>query len=146
MDIRTLDRELSVAPQVQPADLPAIARAGFRAIVCNRPDGESAGQPGFAEVERAARALGLSAHYLPAESGKVTDDQGRQFAVLLDALPKPVLAYCRTGMRSATLWALSQSGVQAPADIAARAAGAGYDLRGLLGRLAPPRTNPADAH
>jgi sulfide:quinone oxidoreductase len=108
MDIRTIDRELSVAPQLQPADLPAIARAGFRAIVCNRPDGEGADQPGFGEVERAARALGLPAHYLPAESGKVTDEQGRQFGALMDALPKPVLAYCRTGMRSATLWELSQ--------------------------------------
>lgn len=108
MDIRTIDRELSVASQVQPADLPAIARAGFRAIVCNRPDGETADQPAFSEVERAAREWGLPAHYLPAESGKVTDEQGRQFAALLDRLPKPVLAYCRSGMRSATLWSLSQ--------------------------------------
>jgi sulfide:quinone oxidoreductase len=109
MDIRTLDNDIAVASQVQPADLPAIARAGFRAIVCNRPDGESAGQPAFSAVERAARELGLPAHYLPAESGKVTDEQGRQFAALFDTLPKPVLAYCRSGMRSATLWSLSLS-------------------------------------
>ena len=93
MDIKRIDQELAVAGQVQAADVPAIAQAGYRAIICNRPDGEGADQPVFEEVERAAREHGLHAHYLPAESGKVTDEQGRQFGELLATLPKPVLAF-----------------------------------------------------
>ncbi|MBW8368402.1 MAG: TIGR01244 family phosphatase, partial [Arenimonas sp.] len=53
MDIRILTDELSVSPQVLPPDLEAIRNAGFKAIVCNRPDGESADQPNFGEIERA---------------------------------------------------------------------------------------------
>src|SRR5688572_24486205 len=84
MEIRTIDRELAVAPQLQPADLAELARTGFRAVICNRPDGEAADQPVFAEIERAARELGMEARYLPAESGKVSDEQGQQFGRLLD--------------------------------------------------------------
>ena len=76
MDIRSIDRELSVSGQIAAQDVPAIASAGFRAIVCNRPDSEGADQPGYAEIERAARENGLQVRYLPAESGKVTDEQG----------------------------------------------------------------------
>ena len=144
MDIKRIDHELAVAGQVQAADVPAIAQAGYRAIICNRPDGEGSDQPVFEEVERAAREHGLHAHYLPAESGKVTDEQGRQFGELLARLPKPVLAFCRTGMRSTTMWALSQAAARPLPQIIERAAAAGYDLKGLVRRIAAGGRTPVD--
>lgn len=135
MDIKTLTPTLSVAGQIAADDLPEIARAGFRAIICNRTDGEAADQPGFSEIERAARGAGLEVRYLPAESGKVSDEQGAAFGTLMDELPKPVLAYCRSGMRSATMWALSQSGKIPLPGIIETGAKAGYDLRGLVRRI-----------
>jgi sulfide:quinone oxidoreductase len=144
MDIRTIDRDLSVAPQIRPAEVGAVAQAGYRAIICNRPDGEGADQPGFSEVERAAQEFGLPVRYLPAESGKVTDHQGQRFGELLDELPKPVLAYCRTGMRSTTMWALSQSGRRTLPEILQRAAAAGYDLKGVVRRIANGGRTPLD--
>jgi sulfide:quinone oxidoreductase len=142
MDIRTIDRDFAVAPQLRPADLDQLARSGIRAVICNRPDGESADQPGFAEIEHAARALGMEARYLPAESGKVTDEQGAQFGELLAGLPKPALAYCRTGMRSVTLWALSQATQRPLHEILQRATAAGFDLKGVQHRIVaqPERT------
>lgn len=54
------------------------------------------------------------------------------------AMPGPVLAYCRSGTRSATIWALSQSGLQTRDEILTAAARAGYDLRGIAGALRDP--------
>lgn len=109
MNIQDLAPGLSVSDQIVPMHLAALKAAGFRAIVCNRPDGESGDQPPFSDIERAARALGLAAHYLPAEAGQVTEAHGVAFGHLLAQLPGPVLAYCRTGQRSKTMWVLSQS-------------------------------------
>jgi sulfide:quinone oxidoreductase len=144
MDIRRIDHGLAVAGQVQPGDLAAIAQAGYRAIVCNRPDGEGSDQPLFQELERAAREHGLQARYLPAESGKVTDEQGLQFGELLAELPKPVLAFCRTGMRSTTMWALSQAGTRSLPLIIERAAAAGFDLKAVVRRIAAGGRTPLD--
>ena len=144
MDIRTLTGELSVAPQILLPDLKALQAAGFRSIVCNRPDGEGADQPTFAEIERSAAEHGLQAHYLPCESGKVTDEQGAAFAALMAGLPKPVLAYCRTGMRSTTLWALAQAGQTPLPQIIERSAKAGYDLKGVVRRIVNGGRTPVE--
>lgn len=125
MDIRTLNADLSVSPQIRPDDLVALKAVGFRSVICNRPDGEGSDQPLFSEIERAAQAAGLEARYLPAEPGKVGDDQGKAFGELIAMLPKPVLAYCRTGTRSASMWALSQATTQPHARIVETAKHAG---------------------
>jgi sulfide:quinone oxidoreductase len=136
MDIRPLVSGLSVAPQIAAAELTELKQAGYRAIICNRPDGEGADQPLFAEISHAAQAVGIEAHYLPAESGKVSDEQGVAFGQLFDSLPKPVLAYCRTGMRSTTMWALSQANSQPLPAILESAKKAGFDLKGVIRRIA----------
>ena len=108
MQFKSLTPDLSVGPQLAEADLPAIAQAGFKSLICNRPDGEAAGQATFAAIQTAAQRLGLVCRYLPVETGKVTAEQGGVFGLLMEELPKPVLAYCRSGLRSSTLWSLSQ--------------------------------------
>lgn len=72
MTIHPLAPGLSVSEQILPAQLAELKAAGFRAVICNRPDGEGNDQPLFAEIERAALSAGIEAHYLPAESGKVS--------------------------------------------------------------------------
>lgn len=144
MEVRQLTPGLSVAPQIFAADVPKLKQFGFRAIICNRPDGEGTDQPLFAEIEQAAHALGIETHYLPAESGKVTDEQGKAFGEILAALPKPVLAYCRTGMRSTTMWALSQAGNMSLPSILEHAAKAGYDLGGVVRRIANSGRTPLE--
>jgi sulfide:quinone oxidoreductase len=135
MQIQTLTPEISVSPQTAPADMDAIRAAGFRSLICNRPDGEGNDQPLFTEIRQAADDAGIEACYLPVDSGKVGDDQARQFVDLFARLPKPVLAYCRTGMRSTTLWALAQADKLPVARIMATAASAGYDLKGVVRRI-----------
>jgi len=144
MDIKALSVELSVAPQIAAADMRAIADAGFRSVICNRPDGEAADQPVFSELERAARDQGLEVRYLPAVSGKVTDEQGQAFGALMRELPAPVLAFCRTGMRSTTMWALSQADSLSLRLIIERAAKAGFDLSGVVRRIVNGGTTPVE--
>ncbi|MFT3803626.1 MAG: TIGR01244 family sulfur transferase [Burkholderiaceae bacterium] len=145
MDMRPLTAEVAVGPQVTATDLPAIAAAGYRSLVCNRPDGEAPDQPGFREIERAAQALGLQASYLPVESGKVTDEQAQAFGRLMTELPGPVFAYCRTGTQSATLWALSQADSRPLPKLLEAARAAGYDLRGVARRIANGGRTPPEA-
>ena len=144
MEIKPLNTVLSVSAQIAASDLQAIADAGFKSIICNRPDGEGSDQPGFNEIELAAERLGLVAHYLPAESGKVSDAQGAAFGQLMDSLPKPVLAYCRTGMRSTTMWALSSAGKVPLPLIIESSAKAGYDMKALVRRIVNGGKTPVE--
>jgi len=144
MDIKALTTELSVSPQIGIADMRTIVDAGFRSVICNRPDGEGADQPGFSEIERAAKDQGLQVRYLPAVPGKVTDEQGQAFGALMSELPKPVLAFCRTGMRATTMWALSQAGQRPLPQIIERAAKAGHDLKGVVRRIANGGKTPIE--
>ncbi|MEQ1682726.1 MAG: TIGR01244 family sulfur transferase [Burkholderiaceae bacterium] len=144
MDIKALTTELSVAPQIAPADMRALADAGFRSVICNRPDGESADQPVYSELERAAKEHGLEVRFLPAVSGKVTDEQGQAFGKLMSELPKPVLAFCRTGMRSTTMWALSQAGAMPLPQIIERSSKAGFDLKGVVRRIVNGGKTPVE--
>ena len=144
MDIKALTTELSVSPQIAATDMRAIAEAGFRSVICNRPDGESADQPVYSELERAAKDHGLEVRHLPAVSGKVTDEQGEHFGQLMNELPNPVLAFCRTGMLSTTMWALSQAGAMPLPQIIERSAKAGFDLKGVVRRIVNGGKTPVE--
>ncbi|MDB4241057.1 bifunctional protein tyrosine phosphatase family protein/NAD(P)/FAD-dependent oxidoreductase [Yoonia sp.] len=148
MDIKKLTPEISVAPQITPADMKAIKDQGFRAIICNRPDGEGADQPTFKEIEAEATKHGLDAAYLPIVAGKVGDDDADCFADLMTELPGPVLAYCRTGTRSAILWSLTQAETLNVAQILSVTKAAGYDMAGVVRRIVnggKTPTNTGDA-
>ncbi|SLN19749.1 Beta-lactamase hydrolase-like protein [Roseivivax jejudonensis] len=144
MDIHTIDDRLAVSPQITAADVAALAAEGYRGIICNRPDGEGADQPSFEEIERAASENGLEARYLPVTTGMVRDADAEAFAEALRTLPGPVLAYCRSGTRSATLWALSEATARPLPDILARTKAAGYDMSGVARRIANGGKTPTD--
>ena len=144
MDLRAINATLSVSPQILASDLQKIADQGYRAVICNRPDGEGADQPTFEEIEAAAKAVGLEARYVPVVAGKVQDADADAFATAMDELPKPVLAYCRTGTRSATLWSLTQAKTLSVADILAATKSAGYDMAGVVRRIVNGGKTPTD--
>lgn len=135
MKINKLNEEVSVAPQIDVEDIPAIAAAGFKTIICNRPDGEEFGQAVCGDVKAAAEAHGMTFSHQPVVSGQIAQDDIAAFKSLLDASAKPLLAYCRSGTRCAVLWALSQAETTPAEDILAATQKAGYDLSGLAGAL-----------
>lgn len=103
--LNPLSADFAVAPQLGPEDMPAIAQAGYKSVIINRPDFEGgADQPTSADVMAAARAAGLRVEYLPVVSGAMTQQDVERFGQLLDELPAPVLAYCRSGARCTSLY------------------------------------------
>ena len=143
LDIRRIDDRIAVAPQIAAEDVPAIAAAGYRAIVNNRPDGEEPGQPGGEAIRAAAEAAGLAYTAIPITHAGFSQPQVAAMIDAIDSAGGPVLAYCRSGTRSCNLWALAGAGLgQDPDALTAKAAGAGYDLtnlRPLMDAVAPPR-------
>jgi sulfide:quinone oxidoreductase len=137
MDIRKITDDLSVSPQISVGDVAGIAAAGFRAVICNRPDGESADQPRSDDVAAAVKASGMEWRMQPVRQiGRADVDA---FDKLLAELPKPVLAFCRSGTRCTTLWSLAEIDRRSVDDILARTRAAGYDMSTLVQRAAGPR-------
>lgn len=103
MEPTKLDDTLFVAGQVRPEEVEQLAKAGFKSIICNRPDHEEPGQPDFAEVAAAAQAQGMEARHIPVDAARPVETQKDAFARALEELPGPVFAYCRTGNRCTML-------------------------------------------
>jgi sulfide:quinone oxidoreductase len=137
MNIRKITDEFSVSPQISVSDVAGIAAAGFRTVICNRPDGESADQPRSDDVAAAVTASGMEWHMQPVSQISRADVDA--FGKLLAELPKPVLAFCRSGTRCTTLWTLSEIDKRPVDDILARTRAAGYDMAALVQRAAGPR-------
>ncbi|HEX8667370.1 MAG TPA: TIGR01244 family sulfur transferase [Allosphingosinicella sp.] len=133
---RRLDTNVSVAGQVDPSAVAELAAAGIGMIVNNRPDGEEPGQPDSGEVEAAARSAGIAYRHIPVAGG-FSEAQIEAMREALAAADGEVLAFCKSGTRSAYLWALARARMgDEPGEIVSRGAAAGYDLRPLLPYLA----------
>ncbi len=103
--INVMTSEFAVAPQLGPDDMAAVAAAGYKSVLINRPDFEGGpSQPTAQAVAAAAHTAGLQVVYQPVVSGAMTQADVTQFAELLKTLPAPLLAYCRSGTRCAMLY------------------------------------------
>ena len=129
MSPRQITADFAVAPQIAVSEIPNLHAAGFRSIICNRPDGEDSGQPPYAAIEAAAKAAGMEARHLPVRPGQMTASDVDTMRSLIDSLPKPVLAYCRSGARSTALWQAAQ---QAASPSSSSAQSTDVGLGGLL--------------
>lgn len=108
-DWKELDQQVTVAPQIRPEDVPHIAAAGYRVVMCNRPDGEEAGQTDWAEVAEACRQNGITPKYVPQSDRSPTDYAVSSFLTIMRETQGKVFAYCRTGTRCEILWNAAKS-------------------------------------
>ncbi|MDB5416724.1 MAG: hypothetical protein JWP50_143 [Phenylobacterium sp.] len=133
-DFRRVTDQISVSPQISVDDVDAAAKAGFKTIINNRPDGEDPAQPSGYAIEAAAADAGLAYFHIPVRGGP-TPEQVETTGKVLDEAARPVLAFCRSGTRSIVTWALSQaaSGARSPQELVSLGRAAGYDLSGVLG-------------
>jgi len=115
---KKLDEKIAVSGQISVNDVVAIAAAGYKSIICNRPDGEGGeNQPSSTELENAARAAGLQFAYLPVEIGQVSDEKSTAFHQLMATLPGPVLAFCNSGNRARALYSRTVGTATGPVEI-----------------------------
>ena len=110
-EVEQLSADVCVTGQLETPDMAWAARAGFRSVINNRPDFEGGPhQPTDAQMRQAAAAVGLAYAYLPVNPAVQTPDEIARFALLLSELPKPVLAFCRSGARSGKLYRAATGG------------------------------------
>ena len=105
--MKKVNDQFYLAGQINISDLTAIQAAGIKTIINNRPDHEEPDQPSAAQIANAAQQHGIAYHHLPMANNQplpptlVTD-----FKTVLANTNDPVLAHCRSGMRSSLIWAL----------------------------------------
>jgi uncharacterized protein (TIGR01244 family) len=104
MNIVKLTESFAVSAQISEADVAAIAAAGYKVLINNRPDGEESSQPSSAAIAAAARAAGLEYHHLPVTALNFPGAGFEEMCDLLDDVDRPVLAFCRSGTRCTNLW------------------------------------------
>ena len=142
-DFRQVTPTFWASPQIGLEDVREAKARGFALIVNNRPEGESDDQVPGDVIAAEAAECGLAYRAIPITHAGFGEEQVRAMTSALDEAQGPVLAYCRSGTRSTLLWSLAQAAAGTDPDtIAARAAGAGYDvssIRPLIDMLAARR-------
>jgi uncharacterized protein (TIGR01244 family) len=136
MDFNVINDQLTVSGQILPQEVSTLAERGFKTLICNRPDEEVEEALQSSALEAAAKAAGLNFRYLPIYPGQFTEEMADEMRTVMTELDGPFYAYCRSGTRSCTLWALSQAGILDAQDIITQAAAGGYDLSGMAAYLA----------
>ncbi|MXU64288.1 TIGR01244 family sulfur transferase [Oceanomicrobium pacificus] len=136
MLVKSLTETFSVAPQIAAEEVSHVAQTGFTTLVNNRPDGEVPDGLQSADMAAAAERAGLAYHYIPIVPGQMGPAEVAALRDVIKGASGPILAYCRSGTRSATLWALAEAPTREAGEIVDRAAKAGYDLSGMQPMLA----------
>ncbi len=135
MDIRQLSPTLSVSPQLAIEDLDELKAAGFKTVIINRPDIEVDPIPNSGNIIKACQTRNLETRFIPITPGQISPAEVSQFREALATLPEPAIAYCKSGTRSAYLWAFALAGTLTPEQILNSCQRAGYDLSVLRPQL-----------
>lgn len=127
--IRQLDDTTLVGGQIAPDDVPDLKAQGITMLVNNRPDNEDAGQPLSTDIEAAAREAGLEYRHIPIRYGIGPSDVEAMRDAMRATGDGKLLAFCRSGNRSALAWAVARAedGVE-PEELHRRAHEAGFSL------------------
>jgi uncharacterized protein (TIGR01244 family) len=128
--IRQLDDKTLVSGQIAPHEVAELASQGITMLVNNRPDGEEPGQPLAGDIEDAAAAAGIAYRFIPIIRGIGPADVECMQQAMAEAGDGKLLAFCRSGTRSALTWALARRS-------------SGVSKEDLEGRLAEHGINPS---
>lgn len=126
-----LTPDFAAGPQPEVDDMAALAAAGFRSVICNRPDDEVPPGARAADMEAAARAAGLAFAAVEVTHAGIDLDLVEAQRRALASLPGPHFGYCAGGFRSSLIWALAQAGDRPAAEILSALARAGFGVPGL---------------
>lgn len=133
-----INERFAICGQIRPKDIPELARAGYTAIVNNRPDGEVFLQPNAAAIAKAAALAKIDSVHIPISGPDITEEKVRILQKALADSRGPVLAFCRSGSRSLNLWAIGEvlDGRMKKDDIIPFGVARGFDLSRAAGWLA----------
>jgi uncharacterized protein (TIGR01244 family) len=144
MQFNTLSDDYSVSPQIDVADVPGIAQAGFKSVICNRPDQENPESHQIEAIKAAVEAAGMDFAENVFDPSSFGPDKIERQADLLAQLPGPIFAYCASGNRCSVVWAFTQAGRVATDRILDATTRAGYQLAHLRPQLEMMALNRAE--
>src|SRR6476646_3129985 len=126
--IRQLDDKVMVSGQIAPHEVAGLAEQGVTVLVNNRPDGEEPGQPLAADIEAAAAEANIPYHFVPIIRGIGPADVEEMQKAIRQAEGGKLLAFCRSGTRSAFVCALAHRDEGMPSqEVEQRLVEAGFD-------------------
>ena len=134
MNVVKINDRLAVAGQPDLATLRELAGQGYASVINNRPDGEEAGQPGHAAEKAAVGEAGLGWHFIPVTGPTIGEADILAFRQAVEASDGPVLAHCKSGTRSLTLYVLGEvlEGRMKRDEVEAFGRERGFDLSGAV--------------
>ncbi|CUH82648.1 TIGR01244 family sulfur transferase [Tropicibacter naphthalenivorans] len=131
MDTRKITDKYFVSPQISPEDAATLHEAGFRLVICNRPDGENPPELWAEAIGAAVTDAGMEFAVLPLTHQTMNAENILRQSELVAAADGPVLAYCASGTRCSVIWALGNAAKLGADAVLEATAEAGYDLSGL---------------
>lgn len=134
--VRPITPTFAVAGELTATDFAELARLGYRGLISNRPDGEERGQLTAAETAELATAAGLAFRHVPAAKHDLfTADTVTAMHAAVADLEGPLLAHCKSGLRSAVLWAIVAAAEKPIDEVVATVRTAGFDIAGLADEI-----------
>jgi sulfide:quinone oxidoreductase len=123
---------LTAAGGLSADNLEALAAAGVKTIINNRPDNEDPGQLPADEARKLCAAHGIAYHHIAFVNATLTHDHIEAFEKVLMGGSHPMVAHCRSGTRSTMIWALTRVRQgDDPAALVALGARNGVDISAL---------------
>lgn len=145
MEVRNIHAEFSVSGQIFEEDISQLADRGFKTIICHRPDNESANQPLSKDIEAAAAHQGIKFYFIPVVPNDIRNADAEQLKDILSECEGPVLAYCGSGQRAVSLWALAQvkttPSTRSVDELLQQVQSAGFNLESMRDRLTDCQEN-----
>jgi len=126
---------LYVGPAPDATDFEKLRAAGFGTIINNRPDSDQSLKLTSAETAAKAAEVGIHYAHIPIEGTNPLEKDVKAFAHAMNSFPRPIFAYCQSGGRSASLWALAAVGEHDTPTLITKCRDIGFDISGLRAKL-----------
>ncbi|WP_019221897.1 TIGR01244 family sulfur transferase [Bartonella senegalensis] len=108
MNLQQIDSDIFISAQISVENVETLAQAGFKTIICNRPDQEDPHQPDFSLIKTEAHKYGIKAYHIPIVPPTIKKSEIETMKTILKTASLPLLAYCHHGTRSMHLYRLAR--------------------------------------
>ncbi|ACS51663.1 MULTISPECIES: TIGR01244 family sulfur transferase [Bartonella] len=108
MNLQQIEPDIFISAQISIENIKTLAQAGFKTIICNRPDHEELHQPDFSSIKTVANEYGIKAYHIPISPPTIEKSAVEAMQTILKTAPLPLLAYCHHGARSLHLYRLAR--------------------------------------
>jgi len=132
--VKELPGDVFITGQLLAVQMQALSEQGVMSFVNNRPDMEAPIQPRSEELEQAAQTIGVDYFHIPMAGG-ITPGLIDASVTAYENTPRPIVAFCASGMRSAVLWGFAHVKVMGVDGVMDALSSAGFNLEQIRAPL-----------